>query len=136
MIEQYIYTGEGYNPYLIGDKWQVAKLNYLPGHGFDDMSNVEVHKKTDEVFILLKGRAVLVTANMGEKEVSFELADMQPCVTYNIPRGVWHNIGMSEDAEIIIVEDAQTHTNDVGYFELTDSSKNELTQIVHRLMNV
>jgi hypothetical protein len=30
LIEEYRHSKEGYNPYLIGPKWQVAQLNYEP----------------------------------------------------------------------------------------------------------
>ena len=44
MIERYYHEAEGYNPFLIREGWQVAQLNYLPGHGLDDMVDVEVHR--------------------------------------------------------------------------------------------
>ena len=37
MIETYFHSGEGYNPFLVREGWQVAQLNYLPGHGFDEI---------------------------------------------------------------------------------------------------
>ena len=55
MIETYFHSGEGYNPFLVREGWQVAQLNYLPGHGFDEIEQIEVHRETDEVFILFKG---------------------------------------------------------------------------------
>lgn len=113
MIEHYYHEAQGYNPFLIRDGWQVAQLNYLPGHGLDDMVDVEKHRCTDEVFILLAGTAVLVAAEVGEKGiVRFECVCMTPGVTYNIPAGTWHNIGMSPDARMIIVERSGTHLND------------------------
>ncbi len=30
LIEEYRHSKEGYNPFLIGPKWQVAQLNYMP----------------------------------------------------------------------------------------------------------
>lgn len=112
MIERYYHEAEGYNPFLIRDGWQVAQLNYLPGHGLDDMVDVEMHRQTDEAFILFSGTAVLVAAEVGEQGIVFECVRMTPGVTYNIPAGMWHNIGMSTDARMIIVERSGTHLND------------------------
>jgi len=112
MIERYYHEAEGYNPFLIREGWQVAQLNYLPGHGLDDMVDVEVHRQTDEAFILFAGTAVLVAAEIGDEGISFECVRMTPGVTYNIPAGVWHNIGMSRDARMIIVERDGTHLHD------------------------
>ncbi|MDC7135894.1 hypothetical protein PQG98_05970, partial [Bacteroides zhangwenhongii] len=85
MIEQYFYDDKGYNPYLIQDNWQVAQLNYVEKHGLDDMDSIEVHKETDEVFILLKGRAVLIAVNVEkDKSLFYEAVNMQQGVSYNI----------------------------------------------------
>ena len=54
MIESYFHKGEGYNPFLIREGWQVAQLNHVSGHGLDDIERIEVHKSTEEVFILFK----------------------------------------------------------------------------------
>jgi mannose-6-phosphate isomerase-like protein (cupin superfamily) len=131
MIEQYFYDDKGYNPYLIQDNWQVAQLNYVEKHGLDDMDSIEVHKETDEVFILLKGRAVLIAANVEkDKSLFYEAVNMQQGVSYNIPKGVWHNIAMDKDTQIIIVEKSNTHINDCTLWYLTDSERKKLYQSV------
>lgn len=114
MIQTYIHDGEGYNPYLIEDGWQVAKLNYLPTHGLDDIIDVERHNRTDEVFILLKGTGVLITATFDDG-VNLQYVLMKPGITYNVPAGEWHNIAMSKDCQIIIVEKDNTHLNDCDH---------------------
>jgi mannose-6-phosphate isomerase-like protein (cupin superfamily) len=126
LIEIYTHTAEGYNPFLIRDKWQVAQLNYVSGQGFADMDKVEVHRQTDEVFILLKGTAVLITAEKDGDKIDFQTVAMIKGITYNIPAGVWHNIAMAPDAQIIIVEDACTHLHDVTYFHLSDEQKKDI----------
>jgi len=122
-IDKYLHTGEGYNPYLITDRWQVAKLNYLDGLGLDQIDKMEVHRKTDEVFILLSGTAVLIASTQADGKGSFETVKMQLGVTYNIPTGVWHNIAMAPDAQMIIVENNNTHLGDVAYTSLDDVAR-------------
>lgn len=130
MIERYYHEAEGYEPFLISDGWQVAQLNYLPGHGLDDMDDVEVHRRTDEAFVLFAGTAVLVAAEIGAEGVSFECVRMTLGVTYNIPAGVWHNIGMSHDARMIIVERSRTHLDDCFHRPLCDTEADELRAAV------
>jgi mannose-6-phosphate isomerase-like protein (cupin superfamily) len=131
LIEKYTHTAEGYNPFLIRDKWQVAQLNYVSGQGFADMDKIEVHQQTDEVFILLKGTAVLIAAEKEGDKVNFQTIEMIEGITYNIPAGVWHNIAMDPDAQIIIVEDANTHLHDVTYYYLSDEQKKNIdTQLI------
>ena len=52
MIETYYHDKEGYNPFLIREGWQVAQLNHVAKHGLADIDQIEVHRATDEVFIL------------------------------------------------------------------------------------
>lgn len=133
MIEKYTYTGEGYDPFLIRPNWQVAKLNYMPGIGMDDIDKIETHVDTDEVFILFAGRAILIAAAIKDNEVTYETIDMEKGIVYNIPKGVWHTIAMEKDAEIIIVEDADTHLNDCTYFWLNDNQKKDLYKLLEEV---
>ena len=50
LIEEYIHNNEGYNPYLIGPKWQVAQLNYEPNLHPDNIEKMDIHQSTDETF--------------------------------------------------------------------------------------
>ncbi|MCD8271084.1 MAG: hypothetical protein LUD46_23495 [Parabacteroides sp.] len=126
MIETYYHAEEGCHPFLIREGWQVAQLNYVEKHGLDDIDQVEAHKDTDEVFILFKGNAVLVEAQMEAEGIRFDCLCMKPGVTYNVSAGAWHEIAMDRDAEIIIVERANTHKQDCSYIRLTDSQKQDL----------
>lgn len=126
MIETYFHKGEGYAPFLIREGWQVAQLNYLPGHGFDEIGWVEVHRDTDEVFILFKGNAILIEARPHKDGTQFHCEKMRPGVTYNIPAGTWHNIAMDTDVEIIIVEKSDTHTQDCAFQDLVQPDRMDL----------
>ena len=81
MIETYFHSGEGYNPFLVREGWQVAQLNYLPGHGFDEIEQIEVHRETDEVFILFKGDAILIEAKPQKDTISLLKPDLSPIST-------------------------------------------------------
>lgn len=126
LIETYTYEGEGYDPYLIRDNWQVAKLNYMPGQGMADIIKIDKHIQTDEVFILIKGAAVLIGAEADGKSISFQSVKMIPGVTYNIKADTWHNIAMDTDAELIIVEKSNTHLNDCVYVPLSEKERTDL----------
>lgn len=130
MIEEYSSNDKGYNPYLIRKGWQVAQLNYVEKHGLDDMDTLEVHYETDEVFILFEGVGVLIAADVQNDQIKYELINMKKGVSYNIPAGRWHNIGMDKNAKIIIVEKSETHLNDCTLLELADDQKEELCRKV------
>lgn len=130
LIENYRHSKEGYNPYLIGSKWQVAQLNYEPSLAPNAITKIDIHYKTDETFLLLDGQAVLIAAKITDGVPKFEVVNMKPKVLYNVPKGCWHNIAMSKDAEVLITEDANTHLGDYEFYHLNEDEKEELFQLI------
>ena len=133
MIETYQIKEKGYHPFLIRDGWQVAQLNYIEDQHISNITKLDVHLQTDETFILLQGKAILIVAAIENDEPIFELELMKPKIIYNIPQGVWHNIAMEEDSEVLIAEKSNTHIADFEYFELSPYKKEELMQMVRIL---
>ena len=129
-IETYNHSENGYTPFLIREGWQVAQLNYLPKHGFDDIDQVESHNDSDEVFILLEGSAILVEANQVDNSIEFELTKMERFLTYNVPAGTWHDIAMNKQANVIIVEKSNTHLNDCNYIPLNKEQQELLNKAI------
>jgi ureidoglycolate hydrolase len=130
IIEEYSHSKEGYNPFLIGPKWQVAQLNYEPETNPDAITFVEVHRHTDETFLLMAGQAVLIATEIKGNKVELEVINMKPKVVYNIPKGCWHNIAMSTDAEVSITEDANTHLGDCEFHSLNQEEQKELLELI------
>ena len=104
----------------------MAQLNYIESQHLNNIDKIEVHRQTDEVFMLLKGKAVLITAEITNSDLNFSIDLMQPHITYNIPQNVWHNIAMEEGSEVLIVEKSNTHLNDVEYLTLNDHQISDL----------
>ena len=88
-----------------------------------------------EVFILHKGSAVLIEAELKDTDVCFNCVCMKQGVIYNIPAGVWHDIAMDTDAHIIIVEKSNTHISDCEYFPLSEKQRLALySDIKHQIL--
>jgi len=130
LIEEYRHSEEGYKPYLIGPKWQVAQLNYMPELAPDAIKKVDIHHQTDETFLLMAGQAVLIAAEIQQNRVAFEITNMKQGVLYNIPKGCWHNIALSLDAEVSITEDANTHLGDYEFHYLNEKEQKELYELI------
>lgn len=118
MIEKYKIKDKGFHPFLISDSWQVSQLNYIVDQHIDNIKKVEVHFETDEVFVLLSGDAVLITAKMENSGPVFNTELMKLGTIYNIPKNIWHNIAMRKESEVLIVEKSNTHIGDYKYFDL------------------
>lgn len=134
VIETYYHDGDGYNPFFIKDHWQVAQLNYLPELGMQAISKMEMHTATDEIFILIKGTAVLIVGIKEENEFRFELLNLKIGVTYNMPANAWHGIALNPDTEMILVEKSNTHLNDVTYQHLSPKEQEKLNEAIRELL--
>ena len=96
------YRGVDYKPVVDFGAWRVAYLNYSERFESDKIDTLERHMETDEVFVLLEGKATLL---IGEdaKEVP-----MEKFKCYNVKKAVWHTIATSPDAHVLIVENQDT----------------------------
>jgi len=99
IIEKYAHEGQGYHPYLITPKWQVAQLNYAPEEELESIEKLDIHFETDEAFFLIGGEAVLIGASIEHLEpentvIDYDFQIMKPGVLYNIPKNVWHNTAL------------------------------------------
>ena len=93
-------------------KWIVASLNWAPRFDKKNIIELERHHLTDEVFILLSGSATLLLGEGAER------VEMKPLKHYNVRAGIWHHIVVSEDARVLVVENANTSKDNTDYFSL------------------
>lgn len=135
MIESFNIKEHGYHPFLIKDGWQMAQLNYTEDQYIDQITKLDVHLKTDEVFVSLEGNAVLIAASIINGEPVFEVTFMLPNIVYNIPKGRWHNIAMEPGSEVLIVEKSNTHISDFEFFPLSEKKQQELKSMVNALFD-
>ncbi len=88
----------------------MAYLSYA--ERFDNITYLEKHLKTDEIFVLLKGRAMLLVGKKAE-QIIMEKGNM-----YNVKKGVWHNIKVGQDALLLIVENHDTCKDNTEYISI------------------
>ena len=98
MIEKKTFNGVDYKVVHEFEGWKIGFLRY--SDRFSKFDRLERHLLTDEVFVLLDGEAVLYT----DKEEII----MEKNFIYNIPKAEWHHIVVSEDAYVMVVENANT----------------------------
>ena len=123
MLEIYDWSGEGFEPLVFTDMWQAALLNWEPLFDRANLNEIERHNHSDEVFVKLRGKAVLFTRPEGGELQAVEMAAGK---IYNVPAGVWHNIVATRDVSFLIVENRDTHLHDT---EIRPISADELGQL-------
>lgn len=114
----------GYQPLVFSHDWQVALLNWEPIFDLEQIGEVERHNQTDEVFVLLKGRAVIFTVD----DQGMQTEDMKPGAVYNVRKRVWHNLTSTRDASWVIVENRDTHLRDCEFRKLNSQELNLLKE--------
>ncbi|MBR6777020.1 MAG: hypothetical protein IKM27_04660 [Clostridia bacterium] len=103
------YNGEGYFSHFNFDEWRIAYLNYAPMFTKEGITYLERHNETDEVFILLEGSASLFMGENAREVV------MEKFLSYVVKKSAWHNIVVSEDARVLIVENKNTGKHNSEY---------------------
>ena len=108
LIEVKGFEGEGYQPLVSYGTWRVAALRYLEEIAPDRINSMERHKSTDEVFVLVKGIGMIVLGGNSCKVDTIETVAMKTGKVYNVKKNTWHNIILSEDAHVIVIENDDT----------------------------
>ncbi len=115
LLEIRPYTGEAYQPLIEFGTWRVAFLRYIDELIPWNITRVERHLETDEVFVLLDGRAVLFLGGGEERVEDLVPVVMEPGRLYNVKCNAWHTIVLSHDATILLVENRDTGEANTEY---------------------
>ncbi len=107
--DTYEFNGIGYSKLFHHQNQRVAVLNYIEELEVKNISFVECHSLTDEVFVLLKGSFTLFFAEVANQKITgFRTLSLEPNKIYKIPMGIYHAHTLSKDAQVLIVEEENT----------------------------
>jgi hypothetical protein len=124
LLEVREYKDKGYCPVVDYQSWRVAVLNHSDELDPENLTNMQRHNETDEVFVLLRGRCILFVGAGEDAVTDISAEDMQPFKIYNVKKAVWHTHALSEDAQVLIVENRDTTYDNSPFCELsTDQRK-------------
>lgn len=102
------YDGEGIGGEIQAVDYMCSILNFLPRLIPEKTTSMQKHTETDECFVLLEGKAMLVLADGEDAPDQIQAVKLRKKTIYNVPIGVWHTPIMSEDAKILLVENNHT----------------------------
>jgi ureidoglycolate hydrolase len=119
MLEIRDFQGEGYKALIDYGEWRVAMLRYLDALQPDRIDSMERHTLTDEVFVLLKGQAVLILGGYDAQVEGIYPQVMEPGKLYNIKCKTWHTILLSREATVLIIENKDTGVHNSEYTVLS-----------------
>jgi hypothetical protein len=129
LLEISEYTGEGYRPLIDYGEWRVAILRYIDELLPENISRMQRHVETDEVFVLLSKRCLLFLGDGAESIGEIHAQDMLPLRLYNIKRGTWHTHTLSEEATVLIVENGNTAAANSPEIRLSVAQRQKLGEL-------
>ncbi len=133
-ILQYEFESEGLNRVFENEKWMVGIKNWKPANDVAGIDCIERHNETDELFVLLAGKCVLIYANEENGNLVFGAVDMQPNKVYNIPRSLWHNTITTKQTKLILVEDSSTGMSNSDVLALTPEQITTVTGLAKQYL--
>ncbi len=132
LLEISQYSGEGYLPLVDYGDWRVAILRYIDELEPQNLTKMQRHNQTDEVFVLLAGRCILFLGEGDDTVTRIHAQDMEPLKLYNVKRARWHTHTLSKDASVLIVENRDTTTQNSPEIELDPNQRAELVTLTHQ----
>jgi ureidoglycolate hydrolase len=124
---------QDYEPLVDYDQWRVAGICSSEHNRADRVKSVERHNETDEVFLLLAGRAFLVIGEGDLNVEAFHAVAMEPLTLYNVKRGVWHSCVLDPDSVVLVVENRDTSRANSDYLELPPELCQQLPDICKQI---
>ena len=133
LLEAREYTGEGYSPVVDYGAWRGAILNYIDELLPQNLTQMQRHDETDEVFVLLRGRCILFLGDGDEAVTTIYAEDMKPFRIYNVKKAAWHTHTLSRDAMVLIVENRDTTHDNSPFCDLSQAQRQRIIDLTHML---
>ena len=108
-------TAAGFDTVVMNERFKCAFITHSDYYAFGKVDHMKRHNNTDEIFVLLLGRAVMLTMEHGE----ILKQELEPGKAYNVQKGTWHYLAVTEDARVFVAEASDTSdlNTDVLRFE-------------------
>ena len=124
-LEIFENVSEGYERTMNYESWRVAIANYAERFDKNKYDKVERHLLTDEVFVLLEGNAELAIGDIVNDSMQIKYITLDKGKIYNVKKCAWHNILMSVDAKVLIVENHNTAIENTEYYYVKGEQNHE-----------
>ena len=95
-------TIAGFDAVVQNSAFKCAFISPGDQYAYGKVLQLKRHNDTDEVFVLLSGKAVLLTKE--DDNSDYQTTLLQPKTAYNVAKGTWHHLAVSEDAVVFVTE--------------------------------
>lgn len=132
--EIYSHEAEGIQCVFDNQKWVVCIKNWKPNNDIDQIQYLEIHHATDEQFILVEGKALLLAASRGEQGFCIQVIPMERGKVYNVPQDTWFNTITQKDTKLVYIQDAGTTGENSEYQDMTEEELEYVRQTARELL--
>lgn len=133
LLEVREHSGPSYRPLVDFETWRVAVLNFAEELRVENITRLQRHDETDEVFVLLKGSCILFLGEGKERVTRVHAQLLEPHKLYNVKRAVWHHHTLSEEAMVLVVENRDTTYANSPFCALTTAQREEILKLTRQL---
>ena len=133
LLEIRRHDGPSYQPLVHFEAWRVAMLNFSEDLLPHNLTRMQRHNQTDEVFVLLAGRCILFVGDGVETVTRLHAVELVPGQVYNVRRAVWHTHTLSADAKVLVVENRDTTYDNSPFTPLSTAQHQALQAMVSSL---
>ncbi len=123
------YLGDGYKPMMDYESWRVAILKYCDELLPENITKMQKHNETDEVFVLLKGKFILYIGEGDKVVTNIYSKELEPLKMYNVKKATWHTHSLSEDAVVLIIENQNTELSNSPEIELSFEQRGKIIEL-------
>lgn len=116
----------GFNRFIWNEHFITAFITRSEAYSDGLVKIMKRHNDTDEVFVLLKGNATLLT----QEELGTEclVTKLEPLTAYTVKSGTWHHLAASEDAALFVTESGALDPKNTDTADV--SSENIIAEIL------
>ena len=133
LLEIHSHSEPAFRPLVDFGAWRVAVLNFIDHLKPQNLTDMQRHDETDEVFVLLKGRCVLFIGDGKDDVGTIHAVDLAPLTVYNVKQGTWHTHTLSDDASVLVVENRETTLDNSPFSALEPEQTARIVALTNRL---
>ena len=105
MVLQGMASKPGFDLVCKNDSFKCAFITRSAQYAPGQIKTMKRHNTSDEVFVLVRGNALLVTGEPTKEQ--YHRTVLESGVSYCVEAGTWHYLAVSEDALIFVAENSQ-----------------------------
>lgn len=120
-LEIYTHTERGFKPMVNFGSWRTAFSNGPSTYERKEIRSLSRHLETDEVFVLIRGSCLLVTAGNGDAPAELTKTWMETGKMYNVTRGTWHSSIQLPGTTVMVVENSDTGKHNSESREISET---------------